>query len=290
MLEVLDPEQNTTFYDNFLETGYDLSKVLFVATANNIGNIQPALRDRMEMIEVSGYTIEEKTQIAKRHLVPKQIKTHGLKLKDLSIGRKELEKIIDGYTRESGVRGLEKKIAKLIRRIAKHVAMGEDYEGKVSLGSIEKVLGVPRLERDKYQDNSMAGIATGLAWTSVGGEILFIESILHAGKGNLTITGNLGNVMKESATIAMKYIRSNCRDFGVSPKVFDKWDIHIHVPEGATPKDGPSAGIAMITSMVSSFMQKRVKSKVAMTGEITLRGRVLPVGGIKEKSISSKKS
>ncbi len=290
MLEVLDPEQNTSFYDNFLETGYDLSKILFIATANNLSNVQPALRDRMEAIEINGYTIEEKIEIAKRHLVPKQIKAHGLKFKDLSIGKKEIEKIIDGYTRESGVRGLDKKIAKLVRKTAKYIAMEEKYDKKVSVKQIEKALGVPHLERDKYRDNNVAGVVTGLAWTSVGGDILFIESILHNGKGKMTITGNLGNVMKESATIAMKYIKSNCHIFGIQPEVFDKWDIHIHVPEGATPKDGPSAGITMITSMVSSLTQRKVKSNVAMTGEITLRGKVLPVGGIKEKILAAKRS
>ncbi len=290
MLEVLDPEQNNEFYDNYLETGYDLSKVMFIATANNIGNIQPALRDRMEMINVSGYTIEEKVEIAKRHLLPKQLKEHGLDKKALSIGKKQFEKIIEGYTRESGVRTLDKRIAKLVRYAAKNIAMEEEYEKKLSLEKIEDILGPSRLERDKYENNDVAGVVTGLAWTSVGGDILFIESILSKGKGQMSITGNLGKVMKESATIALEYIKAHHEHFGIDSKVFEEHNIHIHVPEGATPKDGPSAGITMLTSLVSTFTQRKVKAKLAMTGEITLSGKVLPVGGIKEKILAAKRA
>ena len=290
MLEVLDPEQNNEFHDNFLEMGYDLSKVMFVATANNLSTIQPALRDRMEIINVTGYTIEEKVEIAKRHLLPKQLKEHGLTDKHLKIGKQQLEKIVEGYTRESGVRSLEKQIAKMVRYAAKSIAIEEEYEIKVSNEIIEKVLGAPRMERDKYENNDVAGVVTGLAWTSVGGDILFIESILSKGKGILNITGNLGKVMKESATIAMEYIKSNCDLFGIESDVFDKYNVHIHVPEGATPKDGPSAGITMLTSLVSLFTQKKVKKSLAMTGEITLRGKVLPVGGIKEKILAAKRA
>ena len=290
MLEVLDPEQNSEFYDNFLEMGYDLSKVMFIATANNLSTIQPALRDRMEIINVTGYTIEEKVEIAKRHLLPKQLSEHGLTKEDLKIGKRELEKIVEGYTRESGVRSLEKQIAKMVRHAAKSIAMEEEYNVKVTAEDVEKVLGPARLERDKYENNDVAGVVTGLAWTSVGGDILFIESILTKGKGNLTITGNLGQVMKESATIAMEYIKSNAELWGIDPGVFEKYNVHIHVPEGATPKDGPSAGITMLTSLVSLFTQKKVKKSLAMTGEITLRGKVLPVGGIKEKILAAKRA
>ncbi|MGA9238384.1 endopeptidase La, partial [Robiginitalea sp.] len=290
MLEVLDPEQNTEFYDNFLELGYDLSKVMFIATANSLGNIQPALRDRMEIIKVTGYTIEEKVEIAKRHLLPKQLREHGLKSKDLRIGKRQMEKIVEGYTRESGVRGLEKKIAKMVRYAAKNIATDTSYDPKVSLADVESILGPPRMERDKYENNDVAGVVTGLAWTSVGGDILFIESILSRGKGNLNITGNLGQVMKESATIAMEYIKSNAEELGIDPEVFAKYNVHIHVPEGATPKDGPSAGITMLTSLVSLFTQRKVKKSLAMTGEITLRGKVLPVGGIKEKILAAKRA
>lgn len=290
MLEVLDPEQNNDFYDNFLEMGYDLSKVMFIATANNLGPIQPALRDRMEIINVTGYTIEEKVEIGKRHLLPKQLKEHGLKPADLKVGKKELEKIVEGYTRESGVRGLDKQIAKMVRYAAKSIAMEEEYDVKATTQDVEKVLGAARLERDKYENNDVAGVVTGLAWTSVGGDILFIESILSKGKGTLSITGNLGKVMKESATIAMEYIKSNAESLGINPEVFEKYNVHIHVPEGATPKDGPSAGITMLTSLVSLFTQKKVKKSIAMTGEITLRGKVLPVGGIKEKILAAKRA
>ncbi|HEY9220204.1 MAG TPA: endopeptidase La [Lutibacter sp.] len=289
MLEVLDPEQNTAFYDNYLELDYDLSKVLFIATANSLSTIPWALRDRMEIINVSGYTTEEKIEIAKRHLLPKQLKEHGLTSAHLQIGKKQLEKIVEAYTRESGVRGLEKQIAKIVRYAAKSIAMEEEYVVNISNEIIEKVLGPSHLERDKYETNEIAGVVTGLAWTSVGGDILFIESIISKGKG-LTITGMLGDVMKESATIAMEYIRANANDFGIDPKLLDEYKIHIHVPEGATPKDGPSAGVALLTSIVSVFTQRRVKAKLAMTGEITLRGKVLPVGGIKEKILAAKRA
>ncbi|MFD0861651.1 endopeptidase La [Sungkyunkwania multivorans] len=290
MLEVLDPEQNTEFYDNFLEMGYDLSKVMFIATANSLATIQPALRDRMEIINVTGYTIEEKVEIAKRHLLPKQLEEHGLKKEQLKIGKKQLERIVEGYTRESGVRGLEKQVAKMVRHAAKSIAMEEEYNVKVTDEDIEKVLGPARMERDKYENNDIAGVVTGLAWTSVGGDILFIESILSKGKGTMNITGNLGKVMKESATIALEYIKSNAEELGIDPDIFEKYNVHIHVPEGATPKDGPSAGITMLTSLVSLFTQKKVKKSLAMTGEITLRGKVLPVGGIKEKILAAKRA
>ena len=290
MLEVLDPEQNNEFYDNFLEMGYDLSKVMFIATSNSMNTIQPALRDRMEIINVTGYTIEEKVEIAKRHLLPKQLKEHGLDDKALKIAKPQLEKIVEGYTRESGVRGLEKQIAKMVRYAAKNIAMEEEYNIKISNEDIIEILGSPRMERDKYENNDVAGVVTGLAWTSVGGDILFIESILSKGKGTLSITGNLGKVMKESATIAMEYIKANAEEFGINPEVFEKYNVHIHVPEGATPKDGPSAGVTMLTSLVSLFTQRKVKKSLAMTGEITLRGKVLPVGGIKEKILAAKRA
>ena len=290
LLEVLDPEQNNSFYDNFLEMGFDLSKVMFIATSNNMSAIQPALKDRMEIIKMSGYTIEEKVEIARQHLFPKQLAAHGLTSKDLTIGKRQLEKIVEGYTRESGVRGLEVKIAQVIRNAAKSVAMDEKYNKKVTDEDIVSVLGVPRLERDKYENNEVAGVVTGLAWTSVGGDILFIESLISKGKGTMTITGNLGTVMKESATIALEYIKSNAELLGVDPEILPKYNIHLHVPEGATPKDGPSAGIAMLTSLVSLYTQKRVKKNLAMTGEITLRGKVLPVGGIKEKILAAKRA
>ena len=290
MLEVLDPEQNKEFYDNFLEMGYDLSKVMFIATANDLSTIQPALLDRMEIINVSGYTIEEKTEIAKRHLLPKQLKEHGMKATDIQLGKKEIERIVEGYTRESGVRALEKELAKVVRYGAKNLAMEEAYDPKSNFETIEKILGPARLERDKYEDNEVAGVVTGLAWTSVGGDILFIESALSKGKGVLNITGNLGQVMKESATIALEYLKSNADRYNLDPKLFESYDVHIHVPEGATPKDGPSAGVAMLTSLMSLFTQKRVKKNLAMTGEITLRGKVLAVGGLKEKILAGKRA
>jgi len=289
LLEVLDPEQNDEFHDNFLEVGFDLSKVMFVATANTLSTIHPALRDRMEIIDMTGYTIEEKVQIAKRHLLPKQIKEHGIKKKDITLNDKQIEFVVEGYTRESGVRGLEKQIAKLVRFVAKSIVMKEDYNVKFTNDDIIKILGAPR-ERGKYESNEVAGVVTGLAWTKVGGDIIFIESILSQGKGKLNITGNLGKVMKESATIAMEYIKAHADKFGIDPDIFDKYNVHIHVPEGATPKDGPSAGITMLTSLVSLFSQRKVKKGIAMTGEITLRGKVLPVGGIKEKILAAKRA
>lgn len=290
LLEVLDPEQNNEFHDNFLEMGFDLSKVMFIATANSLSTVQPALRDRMEIINVTGYTVEEKVEIAKQHLLPKQLEEHGLTNKDIKIGKPQLEKIIEGYTRESGVRGLEKQIAKMVRYAAKNIAMEEEYSLKISNEDVVEILGSPRMERGKYETNDVAGVVTGLAWTQVGGDILFIESILSQGKGNLNITGNLGKVMKESATIAMEFIKSNAGLLGLDPEVFNKYNVHIHVPEGATPKDGPSAGITMLTSLVSLFTQRKVKENIAMTGEITLRGKVLPVGGIKEKILAAKRA
>ncbi len=290
LLEVLDPEQNSEFHDNFLEIGFDLSKVMFIATSNTLGTIQPALRDRMEIINVTGYTIEEKVEIARQHLLPKQLKEHGMNKTQLKIGKPQLEKIVEGYTRESGVRALEKQIAKMVRHAAKNIAMEEEYNIKVTNDDIIEVLGSPKLQRDKYENNEVAGVVTGLAWTQVGGDILFIESILSKGKGHLNITGNLGKVMKESATIAMEYIKANADELGLDPTVFEKYNVHIHVPEGATPKDGPSAGITMLTSLVSLFTQRKVKKNIAMTGEITLRGKVLPVGGIKEKILAAKRA
>ena len=290
LLEVLDPEQNSSFYDNFLELGYDLSKVMFIATSNSLSTIQPALLDRMEIINVTGYTIEEKVEIAKQHLLPKQLKEHGLTKEHLKVGKAQLEKIVEGYTRESGVRGLEKQIAKTVRYAAMKIAMEESYNIKISNEDIIEILGVPRLERDKYENNQVAGVVTGLAWTRVGGDILFIESTISKGKGTLNMTGNLGKVMKESATIALEYIKSNAEKLGLKQEIFEKYNVHIHVPEGATPKDGPSAGITMLTSLVSLFTQRKVKKSLAMTGEITLRGKVLPVGGIKEKILAAKRA
>ena len=290
LLQVLDPEQNNDFYDNYLEIGYDLSHVLFVATANNLSEIPWALSDRMELINVSGYTLEEKVQIAKKHLVPKQLKAHGMSKKDIQIGEKQLEKIIESYTRESGVRGLEKMIAKVIRFGAKSIAMEQKYATKITVETIEKILGPSHLERDKYENNDVPGVVTGLAWTSVGGDILFIESILSKGKGQLSITGNLGKVMKESATIALEFIKAHAEEFGIAIESIESQNVHIHVPEGATPKDGPSAGITMLTSLVSAYTKRKVKSNLAMTGEITLRGKVLPVGGIKEKILAAKRA
>jgi ATP-dependent Lon protease len=290
LLEVLDPEQNSTFHDNFLELDYDLSNVMFIATANTLSTIQPALRDRLEIIEVNGYTLEEKTEIAKRHLLPKQIREHGIKATDIKMSKAVLEKIVDGYTRESGVRSFEKVIAKIVRNRAMHIAMEEPKSATITPVDVEEILGPPKVHRDMYQDNETAGVVTGLAWTAVGGDILFIETSLSKGKGKLTLTGNLGDVMKESATIALQYLRSNADKLGISHEVFDKWNLHIHVPEGATPKDGPSAGITMFTALASVFTQRKVRSRMAMTGEITLRGKVLPVGGIKEKILAAKRA
>lgn len=289
LLEVLDPEQNDTFYDNYLETEYDLSKVMFIATANDLSSIQGPLRDRMEMIEVNGYTVEEKIEIAKRHLIPDQLKAHGIDKKDFSITKKQLEQVVEEYTHESGVRGLNKMMAKLVRNRARQIAMEETITAKVTNEEITKVLGIGR-NRSKYTNNDVPGVVTGLAWTAMGGDILFIESSKATGKGKLTLTGNLGDVMKESATIALQYIKANAAKLKIDDALFSNADVHIHVPEGATPKDGPSAGITMLTSLTSLFANKKVKKYLAMSGEITLRGDVLPVGGIKEKVLAAKRA
>ena len=289
MLEVLDPEQNDSFYDNYLEMGYDLSKVFFIATANNLGAIQPALLDRMEVIDVTGYTIEEKVEIAKQHLVPKQLDNHGITKDQFSIAKPTLKSLVEGYTRESGVRNLDKKVAKLVRSTAKDIALGTEAHTKVNVDRLEEILGPPR-ERDIYEGNNHAGVVTGLAWTPVGGDILFIESSLAKGSGKVIITGNLGVVMKESATIAIAYLKANADELGIDQNLFKAYDINIHVPQGAIPKDGPSAGITLLTALTSLFTQKKVAPKLAMTGEITLRGRVLPVGGIKEKILAAKRA
>lgn len=290
LLEVLDPEQNSTFGDNFLEVEYDLSKVLFIATANSLDTIHPALRDRMEIIEITGYTQEEKIEIATRHLVPKQLKEHGLKSSDVKISKKAIAKIIESYTRESGVRSLERKIGTVVRNIAKSLAMEEKYDKEVTEATVRKVLGAEVFDEELYQGNDVAGVVTGLAWTQVGGEILFVESSLSKGKGNLTISGQLGDVMKESAVAALSYLKANAEELGIDHRIFQQYDLHIHVPAGAVPKDGPSAGITMLTSLASIYTQRKVKSRLAMTGEITLRGKVLPVGGIKEKILAARRS
>ena len=289
LLEVLDPEQNSSFYDNYVETEFDLSRVMFVATANNLAEVQGPLRDRMEIIEVNGYTIEEKIEIAKRHLLPKQIEEHGISKKDISIDKSVLEKLVMEYTNESGVRSLSKMIAKLVRNRARQIAMEETFDTKIKKEDLFTILGAGR-GRTKYENNEVAGVVTGLAWTSVGGDILFIESSITKGKGKLTLTGNLGDVMKESAVIALEFLKAHSNWLNLEQEVFDKYNVHIHVPEGATPKDGPSAGITMLTSLASLFTQKRVKTNLAMTGEITLRGEVLPVGGIKEKILAAKRA
>ncbi|MBS1564471.1 MAG: endopeptidase La, partial [Bacteroidetes bacterium] len=290
LLEVLDPEQNNSFYDNYLELEYDLSKVLFIATANNINNIQPALRDRLEIIDLSGYAIEEKVEIARRHLVPKQKDLHGLGKMNFKISDKVLETIIEDYTRESGVRELDRQLASIMRSQAKEFATKEKLKPTLSAGDVEKILGKPRYSNEIYKTANMAGVAVGLAWTYVGGDILFIETSLSEGKGELKLTGNLGNVMKESASTAITYLQSNARKLNIDPKLFINNNIHIHVPEGATPKDGPSAGITMMSSVASALTGRRIKPYVAMTGEITLRGQVLPVGGIKEKVLAAKRA
>jgi ATP-dependent Lon protease len=290
LLEVLDPEQNNAFYDNFVETEYDLSHVLFIATANTLSTVQSALRDRMEIIEISGYTIEEKILIAIKHLIPKQLEAHGMKKAHVQFTPEILELMVEEYTSESGVRNLERNIASVIRSSAMFVATREKYETKISKEQIYKILGAPKFMKDKFLENDAAGVVTGLAWTPVGGEILFIETSPSKGKGKLTLTGNLGEVMKESAVIALAYLKAHNDELKIDSRVFDQWDIHIHVPEGATPKDGPSAGITMLTSLASAFTQRKVKQKLAMTGEITLRGKVLPVGGIKEKILAAKRA
>lgn len=290
LLEVLDPEQNNAFGDNYLEVEYDLSKVLFIATANSLDTIQPALRDRMEIIELTGYTVEEKLQIAIKHLVPKQLKEHGLGISEAKFEKDALLKVIESYTRESGVRSLERKIGSVVRSIAKTKAMDEDFEKVITPAYVVKTLGAEIFDEELYQGNEIAGVVTGLAWTQVGGDILFIESSLSRGKGALTISGQLGDVMKESAMAALSYLKSNAESLGIDHRVFQQYDLHIHVPAGAVPKDGPSAGITMLTSLASIFTQRKVKSNLAMTGEITLRGKVLPVGGIKEKILAAKRS
>jgi len=290
LLEILDPEQNVAFYDNFMELEYDLSRIMFIATANTLSTVHPALRDRMEVIEIPGYLLEEKIEIAIRHLIPKQIKEHGLKKNQILFGRDIIGKIIDDYTRESGVRGLEKSIARIIRFRAKSIVTKEKFSKNLTYADLKKIMGPPVFQIEKYINNDIAGVVTGLAWTSAGGEILFVEVSLNKGKGDLTLTGNLGDVMKESASIALAYLKAHASIFGIDPAVFEKWNIHIHVPEGATPKDGPSAGITIFTALASAFTQRKVKNRVAMTGEITLRGKVLPVGGIKEKILAAKRA
>lgn len=290
LLEVLDPEQNTTFYDNYLELEYDLSKVMFIATANTIANINPALRDRMEMISISGYIVDEKVEIARRHLIPKQLEAHGIKPKQLSLPKPVIERIVESYTKESGVRELDKKLAKIARNIAKKIAFEEPYNKTLKLEDVKTILGPPEYIKDVYQGNDFAGVVTGLAWTASGGEILFVETSLSKGKGKLTLTGNLGDVMKESATIALEYIKAHADYLGISSDIFENNNIHIHVPEGAIPKDGPSAGITMVASLVSAFTKRKIRGQLAMTGEITLRGKVLPVGGIKEKILAAKRA
>lgn len=290
LLEVLDPEQNSSFKDNYLEVDYDLSKVLFIATANSLETIQPALRDRMEIIDISGYTQEEKSEIAKKHLIPKQRKEHGLKATDISFDKSAITKLINDYTRESGVRSLERKVAAVIRSIAKSVAMEEEYDSKITAERVREILGPEIFDKDNYEDNSVPGVVTGLAWTPSGGDILFIESSLSRGKGKLTLSGQLGDVMKESAVAALSYLRSHSEAIGIDHRIFDAYDLHVHVPAGAIPKDGPSAGITMLTSLASVYTQRKVKKQIAMTGEITLRGKVLPVGGIKEKILAARRA
>ncbi len=290
LLEVLDPEQNHTFYDNYLEVEYDLSKVLFIATANDINTIQPALRDRLEIIDLSGYAIEEKIEIAKRHLIPRQKEAHGLKDVPINITDKVIEKTIEQYTRESGVRELDRQLASIMRNQAKEYAMGKQIKTSLQISSIEKILGIPKYNNEIYKIANQPGVSVGLAWTYVGGDILFIETLLSEGKGELKLTGNLGNVMKESATTALTYLQANAKKIGVEAKLFTQKNIHVHVPEGAVPKDGPSAGITMLTSLTSAFTGRKVKPYLAMTGEITLRGQVLPVGGIKEKILAAKRA
>ena len=290
LLEVLDPEQNNAFHDNFLDIDYDLSKVMFIATANDLSTIAPALRDRMEIIEVSGYLQEEKKEIAKRHLIPKQLENHGITAANITIPDDIIGLIIEKYTRESGVRSLDMTIAKIMRHVARKVAMDKDFSITLDEAAVKEYLGSPIFSREEYQGNELPGVVTGLAWTAVGGEILFIESSYSKGKGQLTLTGNLGDVMKESATLALEYIKSHAKAIGIDEKMFEEHNIHIHVPAGAVPKDGPSAGITMVTSLVSTLTGRKVKKAIAMTGEITLRGKVLPVGGIREKILAAKRA
>jgi len=291
LLEVLDPEQNGSFHDNYLDLDYDLSKVLFIATANSLDSIPRPLLDRMELIEMTGYSLEEKQEIAKRHLVPKQLEEHGLKHKELKFPKDTMNFIIDRYTRESGVRSLDRQIASVCRKVVKHIALEEEYAPSLTNDDIIRYLGQPRFSRDQWETNKYIGVVTGLAWTQVGGEILFIETSLSPSKNpTLTITGNLGDVMKESATIALGYIKAHADDFGIPRKAIDTQSVHIHVPEGAIPKDGPSAGITMTTALVSAFTKKKVRPRIAMTGEMTLRGKVLPIGGVKEKLLAAKRA
>ncbi len=290
LLEVLDPEQNTEFHDNYLDVEYDLSRVMFITTANTLTTIAPPLRDRLELIEMSGYLVEEKIEISRQHLIPKQLESHGVPADAITFPNQTIEYIIEHYTRESGVRELDKKIAKIIRRVAKKIAFGESYNVELSSADLREYLGVTEFNREEYQDNDFAGVATGLAWTAAGGEILYVETSLSSGKGNLTMTGSLGDVMKESAVLALEYIKSHASGIGIDPEIFPNWNVHIHVPEGAIPKDGPSAGITMVTSVASAFSKRRVRPNLAMTGEITLRGKVLPVGGIKEKILAAKRA
>jgi len=290
ILEVLDPEQNNSFHDNYLETEYDLSKVLFIATANSLQTIQPALRDRMEIIEISGYSVEEKMQIAKKHLLGKLLEQHGLKSKNISFTDEALQKIIEDYTRESGVRELDRKIAAVMRNTAKRLSLGEGKDFEITADEAEKILGIKKFDREIYKEENPAGVVVGLAWTQVGGEILYVETLLSAGKGNLKLTGNLGDVMKESSSTALSFLKSHADDYGINAEDFEKKDIHIHVPEGSVPKDGPSAGVTMLTSLTSAFTGRKIKPFLAMTGEITLRGKVLPVGGIKEKILAAKRA
>ncbi len=290
LLEVLDPEQNAEFHDNYVELEYDLGRVLFIATANTLNTIAPPLRDRLELIEMTGYLVEEKIEIAKRHLVPRQLANHGVKAELLVIPDPVLEYVVEYYTRESGVRELDKKIARIVRRVARKIAFGEPFSRELAVGDIREYLGIAEYNREEYQGNDFAGVVTGLAWTAAGGEILFVESSLSQGKGDLTITGNLGDVMKESAVLALEYLKSHAGELGLEPSLFAGWNVHMHIPEGAIPKDGPSAGVTMVTSLASVFTRRKVKAGIAMTGEITLRGKVLPVGGIKEKILAAKRA
>ncbi|MEI7523098.1 MAG: endopeptidase La [Mariniphaga sp.] len=290
LLEVLDPEQNSEFHDNYIDQDFDLSRVMFIATANSLNTIHPALRDRLELIDVSGYLIEEKIEIAQRHLIARQLENHGLTKTDLKFSKEALTRLVEDYTRESGVREMDKQLAKVTRRVARKIAFEEEYTRKIGINEIREYLGAPKYSKELYEGNDYAGVVTGLAWTAVGGEILYVETSLSQGKSKFTITGNLGEVMKESAAIAFEYLKAHSNQLGLTPGVFEKWDVHMHVPEGAIPKDGPSAGITMATALASAFTQRKVKKGLAMTGEITLRGRVMPVGGIKEKILAAKRA
>ena len=290
LLEVLDPEQNATFHDNYIDVDYDLSKVLFIVTANNVGAISPALRDRMEMINIAGYILDEKLEIAERHLIHKQCEAHGVPDDKLTIDKEVVAQIIEDYTRESGVRSLDKQLAKIARYRAKQIGFEEEFSPAITIDDVRKILGVQKFQRDQYEVGGMVGVVTGLAWTEVGGDILYIESVLTPGKGVLNLTGNLGDVMKESATIAWEWVKAHHQELGIEVEKFEKYDINIHVPEGAIPKDGPSAGITMVTSIVSTYTGRKVTERIAMTGETTLRGRVTPIGGVKEKILAAKRA